>query len=44
MSVGKKQQDPSDLFKYLITNNIGLQCALFYEEYAGYKESMNWYN
>ncbi|KAJ3301142.1 hypothetical protein HDV03_001313 [Kappamyces sp. JEL0829] len=48
MDVGKKQKDPSDLvdgrtnaqFKYLISNGIGQETTLFYEEYAGYKESM----
>jgi Mad3/BUB1 homology region 1 len=38
MTVGKTQEDPNELFKYLIVNGIGSLCALFYEEYAGYKE------
>jgi hypothetical protein len=42
MALGKKQQDAGDLFKYLVVNGIGSECALFYEEYAGYKESMAW--
>lgn len=43
MALGKKQQDAGDLFKYLVVNGIGSTCALFYEEYAGYKETMGWY-
>ena len=43
MALGKKHQDAGDLFKYLAVNGIGSNCALFYEEYAGYKETMGWY-
>jgi hypothetical protein len=39
LSVLKHQQDPTELFKYLIKNEIGLELAQFYEQYAGFYES-----
>ncbi len=41
LTVAKKQRDPTDLFKYLIVNGIGQESALFYEEYAGFKETFS---
>jgi checkpoint serine/threonine-protein kinase len=39
LSVLKHQKDPSDLFKYLIKNEIGQELTIFYEQYAGFHES-----
>ena len=37
------QEEPAELFKYLYTNKIGSETALFYESYAEFYEAMSRY-
>jgi hypothetical protein len=37
--MARKQETPGDLFKYLETNEIGQEVAIYYLEYATFKET-----
>ncbi|KAJ3115884.1 hypothetical protein HDU96_010908 [Phlyctochytrium bullatum] len=40
LEVAAKNNIPDDVFKYLLNNLIGETCAVFYEEYAAYLETV----
>jgi Mad3/BUB1 homology region 1 len=39
MNMARKQENPGDLFKYLETNKIGQEVAIYYSERATWKET-----